>query len=397
MRPVRLNPYHPLARLITHAIVFEGKRSIDLTGKAYKYSRPADIGFVDPRFHAPSGLPGVRIQESGVQGQVSYLEPLDPEVAGSEFITTLEISERVGALTSAGFSLQRATPVSAARFGVVPTTVSWVRYYVDDGRMSYDSAPNQVNAHGMSYDGTIGTVADRLKPSLNGEAVGSLFGTIPTSLDSSLARIYTGESPSDGVNGTGQMFVYLVMNGIALPQSDIDKYTGDMARIGALFRGPRIWIVAPPAAAGPDVTGSGTPTEAADTASGTGEIEHTGSGTPSEAADTASGSGSVGADVSGSGSPTESADTASGVGEISHVGSGTPSESADIASGAGAVTGLTKTGSGSPTEGSDIANGLGTAPSKGGGWATNQRRLQRLANLRRDDEEVIALLGILGE
>lgn len=114
-------------------------------------------------------------------------------------------------------------------------------------------------------------------------------------------------------------------------------------------------------------SGSGTPTEGHDTAAGTGTILNTGSGSPTEGSDTASGSGT--GSTSGSGSPTEDADIASGTGTVTASGSGSPTEDSDTAAGTGTHSGIA-TGSGSPTEGSDMAAGTGSVTASGSGSPT---------------------------
>ena len=142
-------------------------------------------------------------------------------------------------------------------------------------------------------------------------------------------------------------------------------------------------------AAGGGVSGSGTPTNAADTSSGAGTVGHKGTGTPANAADTATSSGKIG--HTGSGTPTNAADTSAASGKIGHVGTVNVTEGADTSAGTGEVgsTGVTGSGapveapdtsagagtighvsSGAPVEGADIASGSGTVGHVGSGAAT---------------------------
>ena len=115
----------------------------------------------------------------------------------------------------------------------------------------------------------------------------------------------------------------------------------------------------------PDITGSGTPTEANDTSSGSGTYTPqaiTGSGTPSEVADTSAGTGTHAPPaITGSGAPTEANDTSAGSGTLtnSYTATGSPSEAPDTSSGSGTFQ-QNLTGSGSPTESEDTSAGSGT-------------------------------------
>lgn len=110
--------------------------------------------------------------------------------------------------------------------------------------------------------------------------------------------------------------------------------------------------------------GSGTPAEALDTSAGAGNVLVTGSGTPAEDADTSSGSGFLTAEILGSGAPAEAVDTSAGAGIVTWLGSGSPSELQDTSSGSGTVATL---GAGSPLEAADTSSGAGSVATLGAG------------------------------
>lgn len=99
---------------------------------------------------------------------------------------------------------------------------------------------------------------------------------------------------------------------------------------------------------GAGVTGTASPTNAADTSTAAGTVGTVGSGTPTNAADTSTAAGTVG--TVGTAAATNGADTATAAGTVGHVGSGTPTNEADTASGSGtagtAVPAVTPAGGG---------------------------------------------------
>jgi len=117
-----------------------------------------------------------------------------------------------------------------------------------------------------------------------------------------------------------------------------------------------VWAIKP-AVAGGDVTGTGAPTEAPDTAAASGTVTVTGSAAPGEALDTSAGSGLV--IITGSAAPAEADDTPAASGLVSVVGNAAPVEAADTAAASGALAVI---GSASPAEADDTADGVGSIP-----------------------------------
>ena len=110
------------------------------------------------------------------------------------------------------------------------------------------------------------------------------------------------------------------------------------------------------AAAAGNPTGSGTPTDVRDTASGTAKGWRTASGTPTDVRDTATGSALSEPQSNASGTPTDVRDTASGSATFSSgvSASGTPTDVRDTAAGSAAFT---STASGAVTDVRDTATG----------------------------------------
>lgn len=122
------------------------------------------------------------------------------------------------------------------------------------------------------------------------------------------------------------------------------------------------------AAAASGITGTGSPTEGADTSAGSGAIFSyiTGTGAITEVADTSAGVGAVFSYITGTGAITEAADTSSGAGTVTATGevsgSGSITEGADTCAGTGAIFSYI-TGTGAITEGADTCVGVdGSAP-----------------------------------
>ena len=106
------------------------------------------------------------------------------------------------------------------------------------------------------------------------------------------------------------------------------------------------------------ITGTGSPSITAVTASGTGTLAHTGAGSLTTAATTASGTGTVEAAgvVTGTGAITVGAATASGAGVLAHTGSGALSSNVVSITGAGS---LAHTGTGAATTAAATVSGGG--------------------------------------
>ena len=115
-------------------------------------------------------------------------------------------------------------------------------------------------------------------------------------------------------------------------------------------------------------SGTGGPTEMTDADTGSGVVSLSGSGSPTESSDSDAGSGTVSSGISGSGSSTENADTDSGSGGISLSGTGSSTESTDTNAGTG---GVSISGSGASDEGTDTDSGAGGISLSGSGNATD--------------------------
>jgi hypothetical protein len=203
------------------------------------------------------------------------------------------------------------------------------------------------------------------------------------------ARIYSFPSGSTGVTGT------------ASPTNAADTSTA-AGTVGTVGSGTPTNAADTASASGTvATTGAGAPTNAADTAAGVGARGHAGTGTQANADDTADASGTVGAgSITGTGSPTNAADTGTAAGTVGTVGTAAATNGADTATAAGTVGHV---GAGTPTNEADTASGSGTAgtvvpavTSAGGGRSKKRRRVMvngRLYNVTND--ELQALLAKL--
>ena len=370
---VRLNPYHPITPYVAHALVPDGHGWVDLVGPAQQTQQIPTFGVAPYLESTDNGRPGLYYW-----GGASYwqLDGVDDRIKGSTQLSFFTLLGRRLSTRQASFTIDAATPSSSARVTVLLAQDNKDYYGINTNSIiGTNPATLNYSLRAWNFDGNR-TGNDRVSGSRDGQdVVSSYSGTAPASVATTLNQFTIGNYRHWSANVAGYFGYFIVTVGASWTQDEMNCYTGDPTYLNALFRGPRTQIYVP--AGGPStITGSGAASEAADTSSGSGTVVTTitGSGAATEGADTSSGSGSLAGVISGSGAQTEAADTSSGSGTVS----------------AGAIT-----GSGSPVEGKDRSVGVGVAPSKGGGWATNQKRLERLANIRRDDEEVAAILGAL--